>query len=232
MSSSKNIDKLFFGAIIRIKRLKKDINMLKINKIAIKAILPELVLTFALSAVTLGTGVYTANKTIKTTGQITTHDKWLVTLMTFMLCCMCLDTFGQYVKIEKFSTLVARKYLKKCIKSMPDMKNFEAVLDNPKAMKSLTALIFNSLRPSERKMVNDIALKTMADFRKHENPYLEDEEIRVIGEKLFAKAYVRIMKIIRDHATVHPEFISDIYKAMAYADMTYVVQNPIQQRTR
>ena len=202
--------------------------MLKINKIAIKAILPELVLTFALSAVTLGAGVYTANKTVKTTGQITTHDKWLLTLMAFMLFYIYLDTYCRYRKVKNFSAHVARKYLRKSMKDMPEMKIFGNLLDNPKAMKNIATLIFNSLRPSEQKLVKNIVSDTLAGIKKYEKCYLEDEQLEFICKKLFVKASGDITKIIQEHASVHPEFIQNIYKSMAHTDMIYTRQ----QRTR
>jgi len=208
-----------------VKRIK---NMLQTNKIISKALLPKLAITLALSFGVPATCVYVAKQKIKNSERIGNRDTWLMSLTAFLLFGLCFCTYNKYKEAEKFSTIVARKYLKESAKDMPEMKIFDRVLTNPKALTNVANLVFNSLRPSEQKMVKDIVSKALADVQKYEICYLEDEEISAISRKSFAKAREDIIKVIQGHASVHPEFVPNVYKAMAYADMTYIVQ----QRTR
>jgi len=141
-----------------------------------------------------------------------------------MVLGFCFCTYEKYKEAEKFSVMVARKHLRNAMKEMPDMKMFSTVLDNPKAMKSIANLISNSLRISEQEKINDIVSDTLAKLHKYQTCCLEEEELDRIYRKFFTKAREDIIKVIQGHAAVHPEFIQDIYKAMVYADMTYVVQ--------
>lgn len=202
--------------------------MSKTNKIISKALLPKLVFTLALSIGVPGTCVYVANQKIKNAERIGNRDKLLMGLTAFILFGLCFCTYSKYKEAEKFSTVVARKYLKEVAKDMPEMKIFDRVLTNPKAMQNVANFVFNSLRPSEQKMVKDIVSKATTDVQKYETCYLEDEEISAISRKIFSKVREDVIKVIQGHAALHPEFVPSVYKAMAHADMTYIVQ----QRTR
>ena len=109
------------------------------------------------------------------------------------------------------------------MKEHPKIKEFESVLNNKKALKSVATMISNSLRPSEQERVlavaNELLLKT-------QNTEIKDQEKIALTKK----AYSEIIKIIKEHAAVHPDFINEIYAAMAYAETTFVM--PTQQHTR
>jgi len=206
--------------------------MFQINKIAGKNILPQLLLAIALSGTTIGAGVYTAKQNMETADSLAKHDKWLIVLMAAILVCLYIDAYLQYRKLEKLSATVARKYLKQSVKDRPEMKDFDKVLDNPQAMKDIAILISNSLRPSERKLVDDIISKALAKLHKYERFDIEDAQLLIVSKKIFAKACADIIKIIKEHSSVHPEFIHDVYSALVYSDMIYIVQNPANQHTR
>jgi hypothetical protein len=105
----------------------------------------------------------------------------------------------------------------------PEIKEFESVLNNKKALKSVATMISNSLRPSEQERVLYISNELL---RKTQNTAITRQEKVMLTKN----AYSEIIKIIKEHAAVHPDFINEIYVAMARAETTFVI--PTQQHTR
>lgn len=206
--------------------------MYEINKIAKKSVLPKLLLAMSLSVATIGAGVYVAKQNTETVDSLAKQDKWLIMFMAAILICMYIDAYKQYKSTENLLSVVARKYLKMAAKDMPEITDFDKVLAIPTAMKDITTLISNSLRPSEQKLINDIISKALAELRVCQTSDMKNEQLFVASQKIFAQARADIVKIIREHASVHPEFINDVYSAIVYADMIYIMQPKIQQRTR
>ena len=202
--------------------------MIRTNKIINKLFFPRILLTVILSVAMLGLGVNAISNTVRNTNAVTSQDRRLLVFIVLILFVSGFNTCNEYKKSEKFAALVASKYVKASMKNMPEMKIFQEALQNPKAMKTIANFIFNSLTNSEQRMVKDVVSKTLANINYCDTSYLTDEKISVINEKLLTKAYADILKVIQEHASVHPEFLPEIYKLMAYTDMTYIPH----QRTR
>ena len=207
--------------------------MLKTNKIITKSLLPGLLLATSFSVATVGTCVFAAKQSAQINGRNTNHDYRLMTIIALILFCIIFNTCNKYKKAEKFSMLVAKRYIKNASKDFPDLKDFDEVLTNTNAMKNIATIISNQLHSSEQKLIRDIVSDATIKWKKYEkNKTLTKSQLFFISKKICAKACADIAQVLNRHASVHPEFLSNIYKFMAYADTTYVVQNPIQQHTR
>jgi len=211
--------------------------MLKTNKIITKSLLPGLLLATSFSVATVGACAFAAKKSAQINGRVTNRDYRLITLIAlvlfFIIFNTCNNTCNKYKKAEKFSMLVAKRYIKKASKDFPDLKDFDEVLTNPNAMRNIATIISNQLHSSEQKLIRDIVSDATIKWKKYEkNKTLTESQLFFISKKICAKACADIAQVLNEHASVHPEFLSNIYKFMAYADTMYVVQNPIQQHTR
>lgn len=212
---------------------KKDKLMIKNNKVINKILLPK-VLSFILLASIIPTAtVYVTeeNTTIKNHPEI--PDILLKGLSVLLAVFLCADLYSDYKKGEKFSMLIASKYLKQELKKHPELKIFENVLDNQQALQNISALIFNSLRPSERKIIAKIVRVAYNNLRNHKKYDSAEQNIIKISKKLISETCNQIVSILKEHESIHPEFIRDIYSAMAHADMVYIMpQKTIQQHTK
>lgn len=207
--------------------------MLKTNKIITKSLLPGLLLATSFSVATVGTCVFAAKQSAQINGRNTNHDYRLMTIIALVLFCIIFNTCNKYKKAEKFSMLVAKRYIKNASKDFPDLKDFDEVLTNTNAMRNIATIISNQLRSSEQKLIRDIVSDAMEKWEKQEKTDgITNSRLYFISKKICAKACADITQVLKEHASVHPEFLPNIYKTMAYADTTYVVQNPIQQHTR
>lgn len=113
-------------------------------------------------------------------------------------------------KLNTAATNTALKYLKQLFISQPELKDFESVLSNPKALDKVAAYTFNNLRPSEQQQIHNMLeenclvahminknLKTLTAQSKTTDTkqIMEIENLKD-----------RIIEIIKDHAKIHPEF--------------------------
>lgn len=207
--------------------------MLKTNKIITKSLLPGLLLATSFSVATVGACAFAAKQSAQINGRVTNHDYRLMTLIALVLFCIIFNTCNKYKKAEKFSMLVAKRYIKNASKDFPDLKDFDEVLNNPNAMRNIATIISNQLRSSEQKLIRDIVSDAMEKWEKQEKTDgITNSRLYFISKKICAKACADIAQVLKEHASVHPEFLPNIYKTMAYADTMYVAQNPIQQHTR
>lgn len=135
-------------------------------------------------------------------------------------CFLLLPVIETYKDDYAFASHTAREFLKQEMKEHPELKNFEKVLRNPRAIRSVATMISNHLHPSEQKLVM-AAIDGMLET-----------ETKTTAEKVAAvkTAHAKIVKIVQEHAAVYPEFSNEILAAMAYADTTYVI--PVQQHTK
>ena len=196
--------------------------MQKRNKIISKRLLPgTLIVCLAVPAMFASFG-YLAHDEIKNSSA--KNNVELIVLSTLMAaacaCMLLLPVIEEYKNDYAFASHAAREYLKKEMQEHPELKTFEKVLRNPRAIRSVATMISNSLHKSEQKLVLD-AIEEMNMAETH----TKEEKIAVIEQ-----AHAKIVKIIQEHASVHPEFADEVLATMAYADTTYVI--PTQQHVR
>ena len=195
-------------------------------------LLPKVLSLAVIISLVSGASIYVAQKEIFGNTHISKHNMCLLGLVALLVICASADVYSDYKKNENFSSLVTRKYLRKELENKPELKQFEENLDNPQAMKDVSSLVFNSLRPSERKLVTQIVLEVQKKLRDHGKYGIEDTESLKTTKVLLSDARNKIITILQEHASAHPEFIGDIYSAMAGAYMTYIMtNNSIKQNT-
>ena len=221
--------------------------MIKNNKVINKIVLPKaMALCLLLGMATTASVYITQSEAAQKAGNIRKQDIWLmVPIIALMVIFFYLELLSDYKRGEKYLMPVVRKYLKEEIKNVPVMKLYEQILDNHEAMLGLSALAFNSLRPSERKEVAQIILnsynrsrniekysayESVSKYNAFESVSLRRKEIR----KIYDETQGKIIAIIKAHASAHPEFIDDICVAMAKASNTaYTMEKRVaQQRTK
>lgn len=207
--------------------------MIKNNKVINSILLPRVLsLTFLISLVS-GASIYVSHEKLSETVHTEKRDICLLCLVAMLIICACADVYSDYNKSTKISSLVARKYLKKEMEEHPEFKQFEKVLTNPQAMQNISALIFNSLHPSESERVVQMVFEMRQKLRDYRKYGTEDTESSKDARILLNDTRNKIVTIIQEHASVHPEFIRDIYSAVARADMIYIMsKNPIQQHSK
>lgn len=207
--------------------------MIKNNKVINKILLPKVLLFCSILVFSSATCVYTIKGDVKQNCQLSKSDYGLMFMISLLAIVCCMDVYLDYKKFEKTAISVARNYLKQEQKSNPDLKMFEKVLYNKQAMQNMSTLIFNSLRPSEKKRVVQISwniLHYLKDLQKYDTTTFESLKTT---KKLLDDINNQIVPIIQEHASVHPEFVREIFSAMASADMIYIMsKNPIQQHTK
>lgn len=137
-----------------------------------------------------------------------------------------------YNNSKKFSDRIISKYIKQFMTKHPDLKIFDKVLYNKKAMNDVAKFLVNSMRESEQKQVLNIVHNLQRKLRVYEKYDLHDAAIHSITTKRISIAQKQILKIINNHVALHPEFAGNLYSVIAHADMIYVPQNTIQQHTR
>ncbi len=190
------------------------------NKIINKRLLPKTLITGILTLVLLAPATYGAVNEIKQ--QQANTIGLLVGAMAIFIILALLYTqrIEAYENHYKAASRIARKYLKQQAQTRPELKQFEAVLNNPRALKAVATMISNSMTESETKQISHIIFELSQYYYKTKKDTfvaLKDAEDEII-------------KIVNEHASVHPEFIQEVMIAMARADSTYVV--PTQQHTR
>lgn len=189
------------------------------NKILFKHFLPQIALFGVLFTFVGGSGVYSS---IKKGTVVRGQDLAIASLLTCIAALLCCTFLYSYKDGEKFASVVARKYIKQETEKHPELKDFENILSNQRAMKNVATMISNSLHKEEQKRILDIvATLERTNFNSAE------EEINITR-----LAIEEITQILSDHAATHPEFITEIYAQMAYADMNYVVPAQLNSRTR
>ena len=196
--------------------------MQKRNKIISKRLLPAtLIAGIAVPAAFAAFGYMAFDETKDK--PLRESTEFIVLSAMMASACACLVLFPIIVAYKndyEFASHAAREYLKQEIKNHPEMKTFEKVLSNPRAIRTVATMIANSLHKSEQKLVT-AAIEEIVEA-----------ETKTKADKIAAvkQAHAKIVKVIQEHATTHPEFINEVYATMARADMTYVI--PVQQLVR
>ncbi len=207
--------------------------MIKSNKVINAVLLPKVLSLAVLISFVTTAGIYVTQENKPETADISVKNVCLLGLVALLIICIGADVYSDYKKHENFSSLVVRKYLKKELGKHPELKQFEKNLVNPKAMQDVSTLVFNSLRPSERKLVAQIILDVRQDLRNNRKYGAEDIDSLKTSKVFICAARNKIVEVLKEHTAIHPEFISDIYSVMARADMIYMVQkNSIKQNTK
>ena len=134
-------------------------------------------------------------------------------------------------RANKISEHIMRDYLKEIFVKNPDLKIFEGVLYNKKALHSITTYLMNTLTKSETKEVLDI-LHQMDGNIVYTKPKVTKgitaQEFEIAKQRQFKfdrlnhvkKCHARILQVIREHASIHPEFINEIRYAIC-TDITF-----------
>lgn len=207
--------------------------MIKNNKVINKVLLPKVLSFCFLVACSSAATVYISQEKVQQDTRGIRGDHLLTGLIALLAIVFCIDVYSDYKKGEKIAMSITRKFLKQEMENNPDLKLFDQVLYNQQAMQNLSALVFNSLRPSEKKRVVQIVMHMLHSLKNHKKYDTDNSEPLKIAREIFNDARNQIIPVIQDHASVHPEFISNIYSAMAHADMIYIMpKNLIQQHTK
>lgn len=113
-------------------------------------------------------------------------------------------------KLDKAAANTALKYLKQLFVNQPELKKFESVLSNPKALDKVAAYVFNNLRPSEQQEIHNILEESylvahmINQYLKNLDPKADIMDVKRITEVENLKD--RVIEIIKNHAKIHPEF--------------------------
>ncbi len=109
-------------------------------------------------------------------------------------------------KLDKAAVNTALKYLKQLFVNQPELKKFESVLSNPKALDKVAAYAFNNLRPSEQQEIHDILGESylVAHMIKNLDPKADVLDVKRITEVENLKD--RVIEVVKNHARFHPEF--------------------------
>ncbi len=207
--------------------------MIKKNKVINNILLPKVLALAVIISLASSAGIYmTQEKNIKNI-NITNKSMYLLGFIALFMITAGKDVCSDYKRNTNFLSSVARKYLKKELEKHPELKQFEKVLFNRQAMQNVSASIFNGLRPSERKRVARIILEASQNLRNYKKYGTEDVCSLKIVRTVLNDACNSIITILEEHASVHPEFIDNIYSVMANADMVYMMKNnSIKQNIR
>lgn len=207
--------------------------MIKKNKVINNILLPKVLALTIIISLASGAGIYmTQEKSTKSTNTTNTN-MYLLGIIALFIITAGKDVCSDYKRSTKFLSAVARKYIKQEQEKRPDLKQFEKVLSNQQAMQNVSASVFNNLRPSERKRVAQIILEASQNLRNYKKYGTEDVSSLKVVRTVLNDACNSIITILEEHASVHPEFIDNIYSVMANADMVYMMKNnSIKQNIR
>ena len=113
-------------------------------------------------------------------------------------------------KLDAATANTALKYLKQLLVKQPELKNFESVLSNPKALNKVAAYTFNNLRPSEQQEIHNmleesyLAAHTINQYIK--NLELKKDTVDITRIMEVENLKDRIIEVVKNHARFHPEF--------------------------
>lgn len=208
--------------------------MIKNNKVINRILLPKILGFCVIVATSLGVGTTIIQDTKNHPNkQMNMQDQSLLVLMAVVIMCFGGLLFSEYKQGESFSKLVTRKYLRQIFATQPELKIFNQVLSNPQALQNVTQVIFNSLRPYEQKRIAKIISEMHKEIRICEESDANEQEEMQICKLILHNTRTDIVKILAEHASLHPEFMHDIQIALAKNDMIYIAsKNQIQQHTR
>ena len=195
--------------------------MVQANKMILKYFLPAIIAVAITGAGALGLINYKILQDVKTEKGVNLRTALSPFIVLYALCLIIIPLAGSYKKTRKFASHAAREYIIAAMKEYPELKQFQKVLSNRRAMNRLATVISNNLRPSEQKTISETVFKMKLQL-----PLPIREEQKLVRETLN-----KVVKIVEEHELVHPEFISKVYIEMARADATYVFsqQNQTQE---
>lgn len=100
---------------------------------------------------------------------------------------------------NKFAIETAKKYINQKISEKPEYEQFCNVLKDPDALKRIATLVSNELNDTEQKRITEIVNRIELAHQESQS----------------TEAMYKIINIIEEHASVHPEFINKVYSALA-----------------
>ena len=105
---------------------------------------------------------------------------------------------------NKFAKTVTKSYLKQAIQEQPELKMFQEIFSNERAIQDIANTLSNSLRPSEKKIVLNIVNEMPEQPTKSE----------------IVSTIAKIKPVIKGHLDLHPEL--SLFGEMSAAHNTYV----------
>ena len=109
---------------------------------------------------------------------------------------------------NKFVNETIKKYINKEISKKPEYKQFESLLQNAAALNHISIIISNELRKSEQ--IRIAAIAQQFEFAH--------------TEKQIENMFNNIIRIIDEHASIHPEFTDKIYSALIHESYNMYVK--------
>lgn len=112
---------------------------------------------------------------------------------------ICLMWFS-YRNAQDFTSENAQKYIKKQMSKNPEFEQFKPILSDQHALRNFSTFISNELQDSERKRIANLIHGIRLDST--------DERFEYIHNK--------IITVINEHSSVHPEFAERVYSALVH----------------
>ncbi len=185
------------------------------NKIIIKRLLPKTILTGVLALALSIPAVYATVQDVKDSTYKTPQIAFGSIMLLLALAIIVSPVVKATEQNKKVAANVARKYLRQAIQEHPELKSFEKVLCTPRALDNVATFVFNSLTESEERAV----LRAINELTQYYYPTRKKAVMAIQSTR------DKVIKIISDHASTHPEFIQEVMIVMARADSTYVMPN-------
>ena len=143
----------------------------------------------------------------------------------FIIICLFMAYYSASIipnSANKKVNNIALKYLKEKIRQNPDLKSYEYLLNNQKAMQIIVNALSEEFGEAEIKRIVEIAKNTDKNNSKSD---FEEKEI-------FAKIEQEILNLVKEHELKDPEFINKILLQLSRASYAYPVTFQAQNQGR
>ena len=154
-------------------------------------------------------GAHAFNKNPKAKKVETTAE-----IFTYLFLLASIAVVGLVLRADKdIASTVVHKYLRKEMNEHPELAQYKHILLNPQALEDLATFVSNSLHPSDQKQIIDIVKKCECGLYKTLLDY----------NKTLCATRDEVIKVINNHAAMHPEFAAQLLTMVARADINYAM---------
>ena len=190
------------------------------NKIMQTFLTPYYVTTLSILGIMITSGALLAERDSKRlpVQEYKQNVTWQIVVIAVFAMFLMFERFRIGASMNRFAKTLTRSYLKDVLKDNSDFEMFSTLLNDPRAMVNVATVIANSLSPEERKRIEKILAEVKSYKTKQEH----------VGQ--IKKAFDQVLGVIKEHAALHPEFVSQLYIAMARADSVYAMPTQIYTR--
>ena len=128
-----------------------------------------------------------------------------VAMISYIVFICSVFLFCNVQSAHKFLSGMTSNHIQNLIHSYPQLKRFENILSNPRALRYVATVISNNLNPDEQKQIINIMTQT-ENFG---------------NSKSTAKAYQEVEEIIRNHINTDSNFGRCVYNAIQEMNNNY-----------